>query len=340
MTSIQRLRLRPDVYLGTHPDGELALVHAGRRGERFGALTSGQRAALRQLSNGWTTELELHATIKLHDGHSNDGLLRRLAAGGWISTRIELPDRPLVTVRPLGPNPDPPARPAVPRLSRFAVLRRESDAFVLESPLARAAVTVHDGEVLTVLHGLAGSDPGSGARSLPEDVLDELVRILAWHRFVHDAEEDVRPDFGSDQWTPHELLFHSRSRGGHHDEPAGPTMWAAGRFDPLPGRREPFGGTAIALPHPAITNDPPLSEVLESRRSIRWHDDEHPLSIEQLGEFLYRCARVQRIDVDGGHEVSLRPSPAGGALQSLEIYPLVSRSRGVRPGLYHYDPFG
>jgi SagB-type dehydrogenase family enzyme len=331
------------VYLASRPDGELALLHGSHRGERIGRLTEGQVAALRQLSTGWFTENELCATIARHDGRSDNLLLRRLVIGGWLGVRFEYQQRQLFTVRPLGPNPDAPAvRPAAPRLSRFAVLRRQSGALVLESPLARAAVVVHDHEVLTVLHQLAGAGPDPAALSLPAFVLDELLTVLAWHRFVHEAEEDTRPDLTTEQWAPHELLFHSRSRAGYHDEPLGGTLWAAGRFDPLPGRREPFGGTAVGLPRPdtgTASTDPTLTDVLERRRSIREHDPEHPLTVEQLGEFLHRTARVVATDVDGHHDVSLRPSPSGGALHSLELYPVVTDVTGLAAGMYHYDPF-
>src|SRR5690606_8162808 len=37
-------------------------------------------------------------------------------------------------------------------------------------------------------------------------------------------------------------------------------------------------------------------------------------------------------------ELSVRPSPAGGALHELETYVAVHRCQGLAPGLYHYDP--
>jgi len=338
--SVRRMRLRPQVYLVSRPDGELAL-HSSQRGERIGRLTEGQLAALRQLNTGWHTERELFDTMSRYDGQSDGMLLRRLVVGGWLGIRFEYGERMLFTIRPLGPNPEtPPVRPAAPRLSRFALLRRQSGALVLESPLARAVIVVHDYDVITILHQLAGSGHDPGAVSLPGAVVDELIMELSWHRFVHEAEEDSRPDLAAEQWTPHELLFHSRSRAGYHDEPFGGTLWAVGRFDPLPGRREPFSGTAIALPSPAATTTyPSLTDVLQSRRSIRRQDPEHPLTIDQLGEFLHCGARVMAVDLDELHEVSLRPTPSGGALHALEIYPVVTNVAGLAAGMYHYDPF-
>jgi SagB-type dehydrogenase family enzyme len=338
--SVQRMRLRPQVYLASRPNGELALLHSSHRGERIGRLTEGQLAALRRLSTGWHTEQELCATMSRYDGRADRMLLRRLIISGWLSVRFEYGERALFTIRPLGPNPEPPpAPPAAPRLSRFALLRRQSGALVLESPLARAAIVMHDHDVLTLVHQLAGRGPDPSAVSLPEAVVDELIMTLSWHRFVHEAEEDSRPDLASAQWMPHELLFHSRSRGGYHDEPFGHTLWAAGRFEPPLARHEPFSGTAIALPRPSAATYPPLTNVLESRRSIRGQDAEHPLTVEQLGEFLHHGARVQAVNVDEFQEVSLRPTPSGGALHALEVYPVVTNVAGLAAGMYHYDPF-
>ncbi|HET9143975.1 SagB family peptide dehydrogenase, partial [Actinophytocola sp.] len=73
--------------------------------------------------------------------------------------------------------------------------------------------------------------------------------------------------------------------------------------------------------------------------SVREPDDAHPLTLAQLGEFLHRSARVRRAAQDDKTEVSLRPSPSGGALHGLEIYPVVSRVSGLAAGMYHYDPF-
>jgi SagB-type dehydrogenase family enzyme len=338
--SVRRMRLRQQVYLSSRPNGELALLHSSHRGERIGRLTEGQLVALRQLSTGWHTERELCATMSRHDGRADRTLLRRLIIGGWLGVQFEYGQRMLFTIRPLGPNPEPPpVHPAAPRLSRFALLRRQSGALVLESPLARATIAIHDHDVLTLVHQLAGPGPDPNSVSLPEAVVDELIMALSWHRFVHEAEEDSRPDLAGEQWMPHELLFHSRSRAGYHDEPFGGTLWAAGRFEPLPARHEPFGGTAIPLPRPGATTYPPLTDVLDSRRSIRGQDAEHPLTIDQLGEFLHRGARVLAVNVDEFQEVSLRPTPSGGALHALEIYPVVTSVAGLAPGMYHYDPF-
>src|SRR5262249_44708547 len=67
-------------------------------------------------------------------------------------------------------------------------------------------------------------------------------------------------------------------------------------------------------------------------------DDEHPITVEQLGELLYRTVRT-RMTFEGsdGQILADRPYPCGGAVHELEIYPLVSSCTGLEPGLWHYD---
>lgn len=332
----RRMRLRPEVSVATGADGQVALLHGSRWGEHLGSLTDAETAVVRELAVREHTEPELRSRLG-----PESPLLRRLHAGGWLTVTYGHSSRPLVTVRPLGPHRDPrPAQPVAPRLSRFAVLRREGDALMLESPLARAAVTVHDSEVVAVIHHLAGPGARPLAVGLPMSIVDELIAELAWYGFVHEAEEDVRPDLSTEQWSPHELWFHSRSRAGYHDQPFGGTLWAADRFAPLPARREPWSGTGVALPAPTSDSPPgpAFSAVLEARRSVR-DAGEDPLTLAELGEFLHWTARVRRVAVDKTHEVSLRPSPSGGALHGLEIYPVVTGVSDLAPGMYHYDPF-
>src|SRR5690349_18755387 len=167
----KRLRLRPNVSVATGADGQIALLHGARWGEHFGSLSDKELAVVRELAAGEFTEPELES--KLGRGST---LLPRLLAGGWLTVTYGAASRPLVTVRPLGPHRDPrPAPPVAPRLSRFAVLRRDGDELVLESPLARAAVTVHDTDVVAVIHHLAGARREPLSVGLPQPIVDELI---------------------------------------------------------------------------------------------------------------------------------------------------------------------
>jgi len=150
--------------------------------------------------------------------------------------------------------------------------------------------------------------------------------------------EDTDPTLA--QWEFHDLLFHTRSRLGRHANPYGGTYRFKGRIDELPAVKPPMSQEVIALERPDLERlgrvDRPFSAVLEARRSVRQHG-ETPISRAQLGEFLFRAARVEKLIPQAG--VSFRPSPAGGAMHELEIYPIVHRCDGLEPGLYRYDPF-
>jgi len=78
---------------------------------------------------------------------------------------------------------------------------------------------------------------------------------------------------------------------------------------------------------------------MEDRRSVRAHDDATPITATQLGELLYRCARVRQRYERDGHEYENRPYPSGGSVYELELYPVVRLVAGLDPGLYRYDPY-
>jgi SagB-type dehydrogenase family enzyme len=85
-----------------------------------------------------------------------------------------------------------------------------------------------------------------------------------------------------------------------------------------------------------------LTQAIESRQSIYEYDNQ-PITLNQLGEFLYRCARVKEVytreeDLMNVGECTKRPYPCGGALYELEIYPVINRCQGLNAGLYHYQP--
>jgi SagB-type dehydrogenase family enzyme len=155
------------------------------------------------------------------------------------------------------------------------------------------------------------------------------------------SQEDQNPDLA--QWEFHDLLFHTRSRPGRHHNPVGATYRFLGRIEPLPAVKPASPGTVIPLYKPDIPSlmqiDRPFTEIVENRRSIR-EPGETPISSRQLGEFLYRSARVKKIWNHSPHpqERTNRPYPSGGAIYELELYIIVDRCLNLAAGLYHYNP--
>jgi SagB-type dehydrogenase family enzyme len=68
------------------------------------------------------------------------------------------------------------------------------------------------------------------------------------------------------------------------------------------------------------------------------------MTLEQLGEFLFRVARARRVKKISGakglaYEVVTRKYPSGGGLFELELYMFVVRCLDLSRGVYRYDPF-
>src|SRR5581483_627129 len=183
----ERIALRSGVSAATGPDGEVTLVVA-HRAERLGRLTPGEHARLRRLAHPQPDD--------------RTPLTTRLMAGGWLARTLESDGRKLVTIRPLArPGPRTPRGDGTPRLSRFAVIRRDGTDLVLECPLATVAVHLHAPSVLALLH-----DPAHPADEAHRELLDELTG----YGFVDTGTEDR--DLATRQWSHHDLWFHARSR--------------------------------------------------------------------------------------------------------------------------------
>jgi SagB-type dehydrogenase family enzyme len=338
--------LRQGVFKVALGDGGVQLLvwHHAERLERLGPA---ELAVVERLAERGSSEQELRAVAGACGGEADvPGLLERLVRGGWLTVTVTWAGRALYSLHPLRPPPAPPSRgPAAQdlALSRFALLRAGGEGLVALSPRAWCEVHVHDAGATTVLGELAGSAPADGVVS--PDVHRRMLRDLEWAGLAvarpgaEDAELRLR------QWSPHELWFHERSRLGHRGyggEHFGPTSWARDEFPPPPARHESLRGPGVDLHRPDLeelrAGDRTLTAVLEDRRSFREHDDEHPLTADQLGEFLFRCGRTRGIRARDGVEYLDRPYPAGGSAYELELYPVVRHVAGLAPALYRYDP--
>ena len=213
----------------------------------------------------------------------------------------------------------------------------------MESPLALARVELAPRAMprLAELFDPRGAvAPGKAADPLVAllDAAGLLTRLGPGTRSAEDRDPALRT------WEFADLLFHARSRLGRHDAPAGATFEHLGRLPPLPAVKQ-RAARGIPLPRPTLRrvarSDPSLTAVLERRRSRR--GPAAPLSLAQLGEFLFRAARVRRrrrASARLPYQTSSRPYPSGGACYPLELYLAVRQCRGLAAGLYHYDPLG
>lgn len=339
----ERLALRLGVHGVTRENGQHHLV-SWPRAEPLGVLDDGQRAVLWRLSAGGCDPSVLAEIAADHASSAPvDGLVDRLRERGWLAVTVLHDGVAQYTVVPKGNWwPVPPVERSGPlTLSRFAVMRRDHNGLQLTSPRSPVVVRIHAAQIAALVAGPLTAD--SAGSALPDRLAADLARagLLVGAGDVESFQEA--------QWSPHELWFHDGSRqsyeraGSTRFSHFGATLWAKDRFPPLPGRPVPMSTRTVALVRPDLTRlhktDPTLTGVLEGRRSIRAYDESSPVTINQLGELLFRCARVRSTDNSQGWDTSDRPYPAGGAVHELELYLVVRSAAGLEPGMYHYDAF-
>ena len=233
-------------------------------------------------------------------------------------------------------------------LSRFAYLHREQEDLVLESPMSHGKITLHGRDGAAVAAELAKAQTiGSLCSLLPSvspDSLELLLEMLLGTCFLSELNLDEPYPGESEalaQWDFHDLLFHARSRLGRHANPYGGTYRFCNKIKPLPAVKDLYAEETIELNRPDMKSlelrDSPFTLLLEERRSIREYG-ERPITDHQLGEFLYRSARVKQLMKMESQDLSRRPYPGGGAIYELEVYLNVRLCEHVPAGLYHYCP--
>ena len=277
---------------------------------------------------------------------------------GLLHRSLCLGDAPLATFVPLGPaaaqrNGYSAKIASMPYiLSRFAYLHRDGTEMVIECPLSHVRVVLHDPRVTTLVAALAKpttvSDLADRAPDLPADTIRSFVDLLADARMVERAGAEGQAGNALETWEFHDLLFHSRSRRGRSDAPCGATYRLAHRPPPAAVKDAP-AEHLYPLQRPDLErlqrDDPPLALVQERRRSIREYG-EQPITARQLGEFLYRVARIKeqwqaQATTPAGdvtNAFASRPYPSGGALYELEFYLAVRACQDLEAGFYHYEP--
>lgn len=375
--------LREDVDLEL--DADQALMRTPWGAVRLRNLGTMAREALRRMTFG-PVSLNNAVASRMKDAAGPGGsvseirgelaqlhmLLQQLQYLVVRSLAVESTDPPLISVVPMTRRavfkpPDEITTPA--RLSRFASMRTEDGELVLESALSLHRVVLHRPDAACLVSSLAR--PGTPAdlakaMGIHEDVVTDVVRYLVGAGMVVLAEPclpgaeapgDVpgvaRPVFAEDTepalvtWSGRDMLFHTRSRRGRHDEPYGATYPFLGMVSPEPLLKPVPEGPRLPLYRPPLERllkeDMPLTAALERRRTLRAYAD-GPVTAEQLGELLYRTARVRAVfstssDTSGRSIATSRPYPSGGASYSLEVYVTVGRGApSAGRGIYYYDP--
>jgi SagB-type dehydrogenase family enzyme len=272
------------------------------------------------------------------------------------------PGDPILSVVPLAASSrfEPmPLNPDVPlRMSVYARLRADGRESNIESPLALHRVVLHCAEAVRLIAPLmspvtpAAYLAAAAACPVAPSVLEYLV--AAGMVVVGEPAGDNAFTYAEDRdpatigWSQIDMMFHTRSTLERHDHDFGQTCPIA----PLEPAVKPPARSSVPLHRPRFedlrASDPPLTVAIESRRSLRRHGPA-AITAEQVGDLLYRTARVRRLgagtpDGPSGYDCASgytdRPYPSGGDAYELELYVSVNDCAGLDRGVYHYEPLG
>jgi hypothetical protein len=185
-------------------------------------------------------------------------------------------------------------------LSRFAYLHRRGNEMVLESPRAGALFRICDPAIAATLVALSRPQKISKLRSqvtsLNLDLLGLLLdsaMLIKLDAKAGDGRRVYEGDHNLVLWDFHDLVFHTGSTEGRHANPVGGAYTYAAIVPPLPAVRPPWPGKTISLGKfvtPKSTS--PFATLLRERHSTRDFDDQNPITLAELAQFLDTTARV------------------------------------------------
>lgn len=354
MSDNYTLSFRKGLLVDAASEDQITIQTEGRR-HHLKKLTPGLHRAILMLSPDGATEDELAGIALESDGDSSIAkfyfYMQMFTRNRMIEYCVKCNGLPLATLAPISDHFQFAPKAVNPlanySLSQFAYLHKENGQLVLESPLSHEKITLHGWLGAALVTELTTPlNLGSLCDLLPivpSDTVRLFLGMLLGANFIFESRNGAAYPEGEilAQWDFHDLLFHSRSRMGRQQDAYGGTYRFQGKIEPLPAVKPRMSGETIDLYKPDMEkleqNDYPFSLVLEHRKSIREYADT-VISDRQLGEFLYRTARVKELVNTDLQQLSHRPYPAGGAIYELELYVSVNACEGIPQGLYHYCP--
>lgn len=335
-SAISTTRLRPDATLAQSewgwsrlecPSGSLELPLATDR-------------EISHITSWMAREVgDAPSTVDSPDEQSVSALIGMLDAHGWLFRDVYTDGQVVATLEPhVSVLPQADGMPAVhpsPRLSRFASMTGDCGLVIVASSRTRSRVVLHDSRLAVVVALLAaGQDPATSG--LSSDTVERFLDLLGRGCLLADDAE--ANDQRLAQWSPVDLRFHQQSRRGIGTREFGATFPFRGRFEGPPVLT-PVTGSRFSLSRPDFdeikSQDRSLQESMELRQSTREYDDQKPLTVASLAEFLARVALDRSADSAWG-----RSYPAAGGLYELRIYPVVRLCAGLSAGIYYYDAAG
>jgi SagB-type dehydrogenase family enzyme len=354
-------RLPAHITLESRPDGELAACFFGHSVD-LGKFSPGATNRAQKLRTG--LPLSAFSSGRRKIDKEIQLLVQRLAKQGLLEFCLGRSPGgdDLAVIEPQTPDYWPKMPPLLNAdtlvLSRFAYMRRRGSDIVLESPRAGALFRLRDPNIAAALALLSKPQHIKQLRRYESFPGTEFLALLVDCQILFRTETaddgGLRSTEGDDNlvlWDFHDLLFHARSTEGRHANPLGGLYPYAGLIAPLPAIRPRWPGKKIDLRKSSTAQSPAISPIatqLRQRHSTRSFDDQRPITLAELAQFLDGTARVQsemETPLDFGDEgpvvtYAVRPYPSAGAAYELELYLGVGKCEGLARGFYHYDAGG
>lgn len=350
-----RLHLCAEVTLEELPGGGV-IVSRMWHSLRLNGISPVVATTLKRLSSGWVDRKELLLLAAGGSGNAKD-IAASLSEHIWALDQLRslcrvqlvMDDTPLLTVEPVSYTAFPAfgTVPEGPRLSRFAYLQGHKEGLAMESAVGTHRIILHDTWGVSLILLLAREGSPLTAYAPSDEATRAAIGLLDAAGMLEGREQASAAEVGDELLRMgefHDLLFHRRSRFGRHDGSFGAEFPYLDKIPPLPALAAPLAGATISLPSPAEgqvrAKDLTLTQALERRASVRTYSNE-PVTLAQLGEFLFRCARARAQygpfpKAGMPYEASDRPYPSGGGIHDLELYLIVSGVQGLPTGAYHY----
>lgn len=223
------------------------------------------------------------------------------------------------------------------KLSRFSYIRSEENHLALANPLSSFYLLFQGTLLLSWLLSILDGSLHKEDKNPYSEQLNIFLNILIMGKFIQ-TDDDQEPA-NLKTWEFHDLLFNFSTRMGKSSD--GDYFGGTYRFgknalsQPAQQKKQLFK-IKLYKPEGEHENTPFLFEVLQKRRSIRKHG-ENPISLQEIGEFLYRSVAVQRTIAAKPYNTVLKPYPSGGGMDELAFYVVCNRTKDLKSGIYFYD---